>query len=170
MTGHRPVVVMGVSGSGKTTIGSALTRHWEGTQFVDADDLHPQANKEKMRSGHPLTDEDRWPWLDICAARIAAIEAQGQRCVMANSALKRVYRDRLRSTNPDLFFVFLTGDEDVIAERQRRRHHEYMPDSLLGSQLATLEPLQADEAGLVVRIDQTLESVIQSIDSALVTR
>lgn len=168
MSDRRPVVVMGVSGSGKTTIGSALARHWSDSQFVDADDLHPQANKEKMRAGHPLTDEDRWPWLDICAARIAAIEAIGQRCVMANSALKRVYRDRLRAENPDLFFVFLTGDEDVIAERQRKRHHEYMPDSLLGSQLATLEPLEADEDGLVVRIDQSMEAVIQSIDSALV--
>jgi len=118
---HPPVLVMGVSGSGKSTIGQTLTdalvAQGEPCVFVDADDLHPAANKEKMRQGTPLTDEDRWPWLDACAERIAAVEADGSRCVMANSALKRVYRDRLRASAPGLVIAFLDGSRDLIAER-----------------------------------------------------
>jgi gluconokinase len=167
-----PVLVMGVSGSGKTTIGEAIAREWNArgipTEFVDADALHPEANREKMREGIPLTDEDRWPWLDACARRITEVEESGKRCVIGNSALKRVYRDRLRATNPDLFTVFLDGTQELLQRRVDERHHEYMPASLLPSQLATLEPLQADEAGIVVQIGQTPEAIIASVDAALV--
>jgi gluconokinase len=169
---HVPVLVMGVSGSGKSTIGEALAREWSAqgmpTVFVDADSLHPMSNKEKMRQGIPLTDDDRWPWLDACAARIRDVEESGSRCVMANSALKRVYRDRLRASAPDLFVVQLSGSRELLDERVRGRHHEYMPASLLDSQLATLEPLQSDEAGVVVEIGQTPPAILASVDAALV--
>jgi len=166
-----PVLVMGVSGSGKSTIGQALSdafaEQGQPSVFVDADDLHPAANKEKMRRGVPLTDEDRWPWLDACAARIAAVQASGHRCVMANSALKRVYRDRLRATAPDLVIAFLDGSYELIAERQAHRHHEYMPTSLLDSQFATLERPQADETAVVVSIDGPVGDTVTTITSAL---
>jgi gluconokinase len=166
-----PVLVMGVSGSGKTTIGEMLSRQWSArgipTEFVDADSLHSATNKEKMRNGIALTDEDRWPWLDRCSERIREIEDTGTRCVLANSALKRMYRDRLRRAAPDLFTVFLDGSKDLLEERVESRHHEYMPASLLDSQLATLEPLEADESGIVVRIGQTPEAILAAVDAAL---
>ncbi|TCU86406.1 gluconate kinase (SKI family) [Curtobacterium sp. PhB25] len=166
-----PVLVMGVSGSGKSTIGQALAdalaEQGQPTVFVDADDLHPAANKEKMRQGIPLTDDDRWPWLDACAARIAAVETSGSRCVMANSALKRVYRDRLRQSAPGLVIAFLDGSHDLIAERQAHRHHEYMPSSLLDSQFATLERPQADEAAVDVSIDGPVDDTVTTILAAL---
>ena len=162
---------MGVSGSGKSTIGQALAdalaEQGQPTVFVDADDLHPAANKEKMRQGIPLTDDDRWPWLDACAARIAAVETSGSRCVMANSALKRVYRDRLRQSAPGLVIAFLDGSHDLIAERQAHRHHEYMPSSLLDSQFATLERPQADEAAVDVSIDGPVDDTVTTILAAL---
>ena len=166
-----PVLVMGVSGSGKSTIGrtlaDALAAQGEPCVFVDADDLHPAANKEKMRQGVPLTDEDRWPWLDACADRIAEVEASGSRCVMANSALKRVYRDRLRASAPGLVIAFLDGSRELIAERQSRRHHEYMPTSLLDSQFATLERPQPDEAAVAVSIDGSVDDTVTAILAAL---
>lgn len=166
-----PVLVMGVSGSGKSTIGQAvadaLAERGEPSVFVDADDLHPAANKEKMRQGIPLTDDDRWPWLDACAARIAEVEASGRRCVMANSALKRVYRDRLRSAAPGLVIAFLDGSRDLIAERQAHRHHEYMPTSLLDSQFATLERPQPDESAVTVSIDGSVDETVTTILAAL---
>lgn len=166
-----PVLVMGVSGSGKSTIGAAvaaaLTDRGELAEFVDADDLHPAANKEKMRAGIPLTDEDRWPWLDACADRIAAIEVSARRAVMANSALKRAYRDRLRSSAPGLVIAFLDGSRELIADRQAHRHHEYMPTSLLDSQFATLERPQPDEAALVVPIDGSVDDTVRTILAGL---
>lgn len=168
---HPPVLVMGVSGSGKSTIGQALTdalvARGEPCVFVDADDLHPVANKEKMRQGIPLTDEDRWPWLDACAARIAAVESDGSRCVVANSALKRAYRDRLRASAPELVIAFLDGSRDLIAERQSHRQHEYMPTTLLGSQFATLERPQPDEAAVAVSIDGSVDDTVREILAAL---
>ncbi|KQO62791.1 transferase [Curtobacterium sp. Leaf261] len=159
---------MGVSGSGKSTVGAALAAHFgDDAVFIDADSLHPQANKDKMAAGIPLTDEDRWPWLDICAARIGEVQASGRRCVMANSALKRVYRDRLRSVDAGLFIAFLSGDRELIADRQRHRHHEYMPLSLLDSQFAALEPLQDDEAGATIPIDHDVQDTVAEIDTAL---
>lgn len=168
---HPPVLVMGVSGSGKSTIGQALTdalvAQGEPCVFVDADDLHPVANKEKMRQGVPLTDEDRWPWLDACAARIAAVESDGSRCVMANSALKRAYRDRLRASAPGLVIAFLDGSRDLIAERQSHRQHEYMPTTLLDSQFATLERPQPDEDAVAVSIDGPVDDTVREILAAL---
>ncbi|MBF4629212.1 gluconokinase [Curtobacterium flaccumfaciens] len=168
---HPPVLVMGVSGSGKSTIGQALTdalvAQGEPCVFVDADDLHPVANKEKMRQGVPLTDEDRWPWLDACAARIAAVESDGSRCVMANSALKRAYRDRLRASAPGLVIAFLDGSRDLIAERQSHRQHEYMPTTLLDSQFATLERPQPDEAAVAVPIGGSVDDTVREILAAL---
>ncbi|WP_433954199.1 gluconokinase [Curtobacterium flaccumfaciens] len=168
---HPPVLVMGVSGSGKSTIGQALTdalvARGEPCVFVDADDLHPVANKEKMRQGIPLTDEDRWPWLDACAARIAAVESDGSRCVMANSALKRAYRDRLRASAPELVIAFLDGSRDLIAERQSHRQHEYMPTTLLDSQFATLERPQPDEAAVAVSIGGSVDDTVREILAAL---
>jgi gluconokinase len=162
---------MGVSGSGKSTVGEALTRaladRGESVEFVDADSLHPESNKEKMRKGIPLTDEDRWPWLDACAQRIAEVQRSGKRCVMANSALRRVYRDRLRQVDPDLFVAFLDGSQDLIAERQRGRHHEYMPNSLLDSQFATLERPQDDESAAAVPIAGTVDATVAEILAVL---
>jgi gluconokinase len=168
---HPPVLVMGVSGSGKSTIGQALTdalvAQGEPCVFVDADDLHPVANKEKMRHGTPLTDEDRWPWLDACAERITAVESGGSRCVMANSALKRAYRDRLRESAPGLVIAFLDGSRDLIAERQSHRQHEYMPTTLLDSQFATLERPRSDEAAVAVSIDRSVDVTVREILAAL---
>jgi gluconokinase len=166
-----PVLVMGVSGSGKSTIGQsladALVEQGEACVFVDADDLHPAVNKEKMRQGIPLTDEDRWPWLVACADRIAEIEESGSRCVMANSALKRVYRDRLRERAPGLVIAFLDGSRELIAERQSHRRHEYMPTSLLDSQFATLERPQPDEAAVSVSIEGPVDDTVATILAAL---
>jgi len=133
------VVVMGVSGSGKTTIGKQLARRMGGV-FADADSFHPPANIEKMKAGHPLTDEDRWPWLDAMAAQIGQWLAEGRPAVLACSALKRVYRDRLVAGRPGIAFLYLSGSEAVIATRLANRKGHFMPPSLLRSQFETLEP------------------------------
>ncbi len=142
-----PIVVMGVSGSGKTTIGTMLAAEL-GVPFIDADDLHPRANKEKMRAGIPLDDEDRWPWLKAVGEAIARAES----AVTACSALKRSYRDRLREFAPDAVLVHLVGDKELLAQRIGNRDHEFMAGSLLESQFQTLEPLEADEPGVVVDV------------------
>lgn len=132
------LVVMGVSGSGKSTVGEALARDlaWP---FLDADAFHPPENVAKMAAGTPLTDEDRWPWLDRIAAELRAVLARGGHAVLACSALRAVYRERLARAG-DVRFVHLRGDYDTIAARIAARRHRYMPASLLASQFATLEP------------------------------
>jgi gluconokinase len=127
--------LMGVSGSGKTTIGQALagTLGW---RFIDADDYHPPANVAKMAAGRPLDDEDRWPWLD----RLNSLLREEERAVVACSALKERYRQRLARGVEDLRWVYLKGDRDLIASRIAERRHRYMPASLLESQFAALEP------------------------------
>ena len=139
------VVVMGVTSTGKSRIGAMLADALEG-RFVDADDLHPEANRLKMASGTPLTDADRWPWLDAVAAEMG--RGAGP-VVVACSALKRAYRDRLRAAG-DVRFVHLDGPRDVIAGRMAAREGHFMPVTLLDSQIATLEPPGPDEA---LRVD-----------------
>ncbi|WP_059012235.1 gluconokinase [Streptomyces specialis] len=142
---HPPVVVvMGVTGTGKTTIGVRLAAAL-GVPFAEGDDFHSPANVAKMSGGVPLDDADRWPWLDAIGHWAAARAGQGG--VVSCSALKRVYRDRLRAAAPGMFFLHLTGDRDLIHARMVERKGHYMPPSLLDSQLAALEPLGPDEAG-----------------------
>jgi gluconokinase len=155
---HGPVVVMGVSGAGKSAIASALAARL-GVAYIDADDLHPAANQEKMRAGHPLDDEDRWPWLDIVAAH--AREAGTP--IVACSALRRIYRDRLRAGAPGTVFAELVVSRAELERRLGERHHEYMPATLLDSQLSTLEPLQADEPGARIDADPGEDDVVTAI-------
>jgi gluconokinase len=163
---YPPMIVMGVSGSGKSTIGQALATAL-GLDFIDGDDLHPRANKEKMAAGHPLDDEDRAPWLEIIAERIGAELAEGNPVVVACSALKRRYRTQLVSYAPSTVFIHLSGQRDIIAERQAHRNHEYMPNSLLDSQFATLEPLEADERSIVVDLAQTPADMVRFVKDKL---
>jgi gluconokinase len=141
------VVVMGVSGVGKTTVGAALARRL-GWPFLDADDFHPAANVEKMRRGVPLTDDDRRPWLDAIGRELARRAAEGDDVVLACSALRRWHRDALRrgARGADVRFVYLRGDYDEIDRRLRARTDHFMPESLLRSQVDTLEPPDATEA------------------------
>jgi gluconokinase len=153
---------MGVSGSGKTTVGDRLA-DGSGRVFIDADDLHPAANKEKMAAGIPLTDDDRWPWLRVVGERLAV----GDGVIMACSSLKRAYRDLLREYAPNAYFALLSGSREVLQARVGGRHHEYMPASLLDSQLALLEPLGADEHGGVFDIDHSVDEIVAAIRDAL---
>lgn len=146
------IVVMGVSGCGKSTIGSVLADRLA-VPFLDADDLHPPANVAKMAAGIPLTDEDRWPWLRLVGAELAS--ASGG-VVVACSALRYAYRDLLRSFVPDVFFVHLDCSREELASRMKGRLDHFMPLALLDSQLMILEPLRADEQG--VTLDCTLPS------------
>jgi gluconokinase len=143
------VVVMGVSGVGKTTVATGLAAAL-GWPYAEGDDLHPAANVAKMAAGVPLTDEDRWPWLRSIGAWMSAEIAAGRSAVVTCSALRRSYRDLLREGRPEVVFCHLTADPDLMSDRVRHRTHHYMPASLLPSQLAALEPLQPDEPGVEV--------------------
>jgi gluconokinase len=154
---------MGVAGAGKSTLAAALAARL-GWPFLEADDLHPPANVAKMRSGQPLDDADRAPWLDAIAGWIAARVAGGEPGVVACSALKRRYRDRLRTADPGLRTVFVDGDAKVIADRIAHRHHRYWPQGLLPTQFADLERPAADEAAVVV--DLARPTAVQ-VDAAL---
>lgn len=144
------IVVMGVSAAGKSSVTAALAARLQ-VPWADADDLHPAANIAKMASGSPLTDEDRWPWLDAVGDAVAAGAASGG-IVVACSALRRAYRDRLRTRAPHILFVHLTGTPELLATRAAARSGHFMPASLLASQLAVLEPLDADEPGFAVDV------------------
>jgi gluconokinase len=162
----RHVVVMGVSGSGKTTVAHLLARA-TGMLFAEADDFHSRANVEKMRAGTPLTDEDRWPWLEAIGAWISEKESRGESAVVTCSALRRAYRDLLREGRPHVRFLHVTAAADVIRDRMEHRPGHYMPPSLLPSQLATLEPLQADEPGVVITNEGTAAQVLDRALTAL---
>jgi gluconokinase len=155
------IVVMGVSGSGKSTVGALLARHL-GWDFKDGDAFHPPANVEKMRSGAPLTDADRWPWLDAIAAHVAKLEADGGHVVVACSALKRVYRDRL-TKGGRVLFVHLAGSFELIDARMKARKNHFMPPSLLESQFATLEPPGPDEPAISVPIDAEPAAIVAAV-------
>jgi gluconokinase len=154
-----PIVVMGVSGSGKSTVGAALAQRLH-VRFADADDFHPEANVAKMSAGHALNDEDRYPWLDAIGDWLA--EHCGAGGVMSCSALKRKYRDQLGKHCPQVFFLHLSGSPQVIGRRQASRPGHFMPASLLASQFDTLEPLEADEHGVVVDVDQDIDAVVEN--------
>jgi len=153
------LVLMGVSGSGKTTIAQELHRllRW---QFKEGDDLHPPANVEKMRAGHPLNDEDRKPWLTAVAQWIDARRAAGEPGIITCSNLKRAYRRITVNGRTGVTLVYLKGDETLIAERIARRRHRNMPASLLHSQFETLEEPGADEHALVVPLEPTVAATV----------
>ena len=155
-------VMMGVTGSGKSTVGAGLARALE-VPFIDADDLHPRQNVERMAAGIPLTDEDRRPWLLAIAARLREAQGAGRGLVVACSALKRSYRDLLRSGAPDLRFVHLVGSRALLAERMMQRRGHYMPPSLLDSQLNTLEEPSPDEDVWTCDIRQTPEAIVADL-------
>ncbi len=153
-----PIVVMGVSGSGKSTVGAALAQRLR-VPFADADDFHPPANIAKMTVGHALDDDDRYPWLEAIGQWLAE---HGDGGVMSCSALKRKYRDQLRRHSAQVEFLHLSGSAEVIARRQASRPGHFMPASLLASQFDTLEPLEADEHGVSIDVDQNIDSIVQS--------
>lgn len=166
-TGPLQVVVMGVAGTGKSTIG-ALVAADLGVQLIEGDDHHPPSNIEKLSSGQPLTDDDRWPWLETLATMLADEREAGRSAVLTCSALRRAYRDLLRGAIPtdEVFFVHLHGSSDVLDRRMRGRSH-FMPAALLQSQLDTLEPLDTDEAGVVVDVAQSVEGIMEQVRAAL---
>ena len=156
------LVVMGVSGSGKSTIADRLAARL-GWRYEDGDRFHPPANVAKMSAGHPLTDEDRWPWLQAIADEIDRLSAAGQRAVIACSALKRSYRDVLVHGRDDVRIVFLSGTQDLIAKRLAARKGHFMPPGLLASQFKTLEPPQPGERPITVSIDAPVETIVDDI-------
>lgn len=165
----RIIIVMGVSSSGKSTVGAALGRALH-APFLDGDRYHPEANVDKMRAGIPLTDEDRWPWLEALAAALKeAAEKKKGVAVGACSALKRAYRDFItEKAGEPVLFVYLHGSREVIGERMARRSHEYMPTSLLDSQFATLEvPDPAVENVLVVPVTDPVNRIVTTVTGSL---
>lgn len=157
------LVVMGVSGSGKSTVGAAVAQRLR-IPFADADDFHPPANIAKMTAGHPLDDDDRYPWLEAIGEWLAS---HPDGAVMSCSALKRKYRDQLRRHAPRLAFLHLAGGHDVIARRQASRPGHFMPSTLLTSQFRTLEPLEPDEAGVTIDVDQSIDAIVDQYVAAV---
>lgn len=155
-----PIMVMGAQGTGKSTLGEAIAGRL-GLPFVDGDELHSDANKAKMASGHPLTDADRESWLHEVARVLASGRARG--IVVVCSALKRSYRDLIRQTVPEVFVVDPEGPIGLVAQRIGGRTHEFMPTSLLKSQYDTLEPLEADEHGIIVDIAHTPQELTEQV-------
>jgi gluconokinase len=160
------LVVMGVSGSGKSTIAEKLAERL-GWSYEDGDKYHPAGNVAKMSAGHPLTDEDRWPWLQAIAGEIERVCKAGGHVVMACSALKRAYRDILVHGRNDVRIVYLKGTQDLIAKRMALRKDHFMPPGLLDSQFATLQPPGADENPVTVSIDAPIQTIVDDIIHAL---
>ncbi|MFD8950099.1 gluconokinase [Streptomyces xanthophaeus] len=165
MSTQRVIVVMGVAGTGKTTVGRMLAEAL-GVPYAEGDAFHPAANVAKMSAGTPLDDADRWPWLDAIGAWIRN-RGTGRGAVVSASALKRAYRDRLRAVSPRTVFVHLTGERPLIEERMAARKGHFMPTTLLDSQFATLEPLQEDEPGVVVDVSGSPQEITERALAAL---
>jgi gluconokinase len=161
-----PIVVMGVSGSGKSTVGSALAQRLR-VPFVDADTLHPPSNIAKMSAGEPLTDEDRYPWLERVGEWLTRHHGGG---VVSCSALKRKYRDQLRTHCASIEFLYLSGSPEVIGTRMAARPGHFMPAALLQSQFDALEPLGVGEAGVTADISQGVENIVDDFLAGLAAR
>ena len=159
------VIIFGVSGAGKTTVGKLLAREL-GWHFLEADDFHPAANIKKMRSGHPLTDEDRWPWLEALREQIERFLAVEEDAVLACSALKRKYREHLR-VSPDVKLIFLRGDFTLIEKQLRGRRGHFMNPELLQSQFADLEEPEPDEDALTIELGRTPQAIVEEIKTKL---
>ena len=159
------IIVFGVSGAGKTTVGKLLAQEL-GWQFLEADDFHSAANIVKMRSGRPLTDEDRWPWLDRLREQIEQLLSAGENAVLACSALKRAYRDRLHVSD-EVKFVFLRGDYALVEKQLRSRRGHFMNAGLLQSQFDELEEPQADERAITVELGRAPEEIVEEIEVKL---
>jgi gluconokinase len=159
------VIVFGVSGSGKTTIGKLLAQEL-GWRFYEADDFHPRSNIEKMRSGRPLTDEDRWPWLERLREQITRSLAAKENVVLACSALKRAYRERL-GVSDDVKFVFLRGDYALIERQLRRRRGHFMNPALLQSQFADLEEPEPNEDVITIDLGRSPQELVEEIKAKL---
>ena len=167
VAGIAAIVVMGVSGAGKSTVGKLIAARLD-CPFRDADSFHPRANIEKMSRGEPLTDEDRWPWLQAIAAWIAEHRAAGTTCVVTCSALKRVYRDIVTNRqSSDVRLVYLKGGFDLIESRLKARQGHFMPPGLLRSQFDALEEPGPDENPLVVAIDAPVEAIAAEVAATL---
>ncbi|HEX9473802.1 MAG TPA: gluconokinase [Steroidobacteraceae bacterium] len=160
--GARSYVVMGVAGTGKSTVGSALALAL-GLAFVEGDAYHPARNVQRMAAGIPLTDADRSPWLNALAARLQEAEHAGTGLVMACSALKRAYREQLRGGAAGVTFIYLHGDRELLARRLAQRHQHFMPASLLESQLAALEPPTPDEGAWTYDISLSPRAIVASL-------
>jgi len=156
------LIVMGVSGSGKSTIADQLAKRI-GWTYEDGDRFHPASNVAKMKAGHPLTDEDRWPWLRAIAAEIDRVCQAGEHTVIACSALKRAYRDILMHGRNDVRIIYLNGTQQLIADRLAKRKGHFMPPDLLPSQFRTLEPPGSDEDPVTVSIDASVEAIVDDI-------
>ena len=159
------VIVFGVSGAGKTTIGKLLAKRL-GWRFLEADDLHPRGNVEKMRDSLPLTDEDRWPWLKLLREQIERSLAAKENAVLACSALKRMYRERLRVSD-DVKFVLLRGDYALVEKQLHSRRGHFMNTDLLGSQFADLEEPESDEDAITIELGATPEELVEEIKTKL---
>ena len=166
IAGSLHVIIMGVAGCGKTTVAGILQDRW-GWDAAEADDFHPQANVEKMRSGVPLTDDDRWPWLETIRAWMTEKENEGRSTIVTCSALKKSYRDVLRNGAARVIFMHLDGDRSLLASRLGARTGHFMPASLLDSQYATLEALQPGELGAVIDVAGTPAEIANEVEARI---
>ena len=159
------VIIFGVAGAGKTTVGKLLAREL-GWRFIEADDFHPSGNIEKMRSGHPLNDKDRWPWLERVRQQIERSLSAGENAVLVCSALRRTYRDRLHVSN-EIKFVFLRGDHALVEKQLHNRRGHFMNTNLLQSQFDDLEEPQSDENALTIQLGPTPQEIVEEIKTKL---